>query len=119
MPRLVLGVLYPLLIGTIPLFQLCIYNALEHRAGKPHEVVSPQRVLELPISPLPFLSRHHLHVADLPGLYPQIPDHGQQVEPDLGGFVAGYASLQHLHDLGREVIARAWSVADGRWLQSI
>lgn len=93
-------VIHPLLHCIIaPRIKLVLHHLLHHLASKAHEIVPPQRILKQPILPLALLPLQQLLVAKLPRADPQVAAHGQQVEANLGGVVAGDSALQHVNHL--------------------
>jgi len=87
---------------------------------EPDKIVAAQGVLKLPIPAAALLAGEQVRVADLARAHPQVAHHGQQVEADLGGVVAGDAPLEDVHDLGGEVGGGdAGPVADGGRLEAV
>lgn len=79
----------------------------------------PERILKQPVAPLPLLPLQELGVAKLAGADAQVPAHGEEVEADLRGRVAGDAALQHVDDLRGEGLRGAGAVRDGRLLEAV
>jgi len=115
--RPVLRITNPFLIS--PVFDLLTHHTLGQLTNKADKVVSPERILPLPLPPLLLLAIQHLLISDLARLCPQILTHGQQIEPDLVRWIALDAPLQDGDDLVRKVLWRAGAVVDGRWLQAV
>lgn len=78
-----------------------------------------QRVLEHPVPALVLLAGQQVGVAKLAGALAQVAAHGQQVEADLSGVVAGDAPPEHLDDARGEGVGVAGAVGDGRGLQAV
>lgn len=80
-----------------------------------------QGVFKHPSLAFPILGFDGVEVADLARGDAAVPDHGEEVEADLGGVVAGDAPLENVHDLGAEVFRGAVAVAvgDGGGLQAV
>lgn len=96
-----IGIRNPLVEGRITtLLELGSNYTFEHFTRKADKVVSPQRVLKLPISTLALLPRQELKVSNFPGPYAQIAHHGEQIEPNLCRIIPRNPPLQHLHDFG-------------------